>query len=161
MSILFFACTYIVNSSLRKVTKSRPRASALWTPGERFKALHRRTFYRNCSFPCLKQLSGFEPVRKGGCTANARTRQKLPVASFDVSETAETGEYCERTRTRRPCFKETIAKYPDFDFGRLVLGLAAASTWLKGKLHVIWSAVEMGSWSGLGGKLRANPAVCA
>ena len=36
-------------------------------------------------------------------------------------------EYCERTRTRRPCFKETIAKYPDFDFGWLVLGLDAAS----------------------------------
>ena len=40
-------------------------------------------------------------------------------------------------RTRRPCFKETIAKYLDFDFGRLVLGLAAASGRLNGKLHVI------------------------
>ena len=60
-------------------------------------------------------------------------------------------------RTRRPCFKETIAKYPDFDFGRLVLGLAAASTWLKGKLHVIFIVAEMGSWGGLSRKLSAKP----
>ena len=33
----------------------------------------------------------FEPVRKGSGSADARTRQKLPVASFGVSETAETG----------------------------------------------------------------------
>ena len=33
----------------------------------------------------------FEPVRKGSRSADARTRQKLPVASFGVSETAETG----------------------------------------------------------------------
>ena len=55
-------------------------------------------------------------------------------------------EYCERMRTRRPCFKETIAKYPDFDLGRLVLGLATASTWLKEKLHVIiFVVVETGN----------------
>ena len=54
-------------------------------------------------------------------------------------------EYCERTRTRRPCFKETIAKYPDFDFGWLVLGLDAANGGLNGKLHVILGAVKMGN----------------
>ena len=43
-------------------------------------------------------------------------------------------EYCERTRTRRPCFKETIAKYPDFDFGWLVLGLAVANSRLNRKV---------------------------
>ena len=75
----------------KKNQKAAVRVATLPTPGERFKALHRRTFYRNCSFPCLNQLSGFEPVRKGSCTLDARTRQKLPVASFGVPETAETG----------------------------------------------------------------------
>ena len=46
---------------LQKEPKSS-RGSAL---RPRFKALHRHAFYKNCSFPCLKQLLGFEPVRKG------------------------------------------------------------------------------------------------
>ena len=58
---------YVTFCGVQKVTKNTPRVATLWTPGVRFKALHRRTFYRNCSFPCLKQLSGFEPVRKGDC----------------------------------------------------------------------------------------------
>ena len=50
----------LVRKSNQKVHQ---RSAALWTPGERFKALHKRTLDINCSFPCLKQLSGFEPVR--------------------------------------------------------------------------------------------------
>ncbi len=54
---------------LQKEPKSS-RGSAL---RPRFKALHRHAFYRNCSFPCLKQLSGFEPVEKGDYSANAES----------------------------------------------------------------------------------------
>ena len=54
---------YVTFCGVQKVTKNTPRVATLWTPGVRFKALHRRTFYRNCSNTCLKQLSGFEPVR--------------------------------------------------------------------------------------------------
>ena len=83
--------------------------------------------------------------------------QKEPKSSYsDASKVAggkfwrvgdrRNREYCERTRTRRPCFKETIAKYLDFDLGRLVLGLAAASGRLKGRLHVIFGAAEKENW---------------
>ena len=54
---------------VQKVTKNTPRASALWTPGERFKALYRHAIYRDLSGSYLKQLSCFEPVRKGYFTA--------------------------------------------------------------------------------------------
>ena len=53
--------------------KSNQKARGANALRPRFKALHRRTFYRNCSFPCLKQLSGFEPVEKGDYSANAES----------------------------------------------------------------------------------------
>ena len=37
-----------------------------------------------------------------------------------------------------------------------MLGLAAASGYLKGRLHVIWGAVEKEIWSGLSGKVGAK-----
>ncbi len=54
---------------------------ALWTPGERFKALHRHAFDKNCSFLSLKQLSGFEPVRNGSVVQTQnRVLWKIEVA---------------------------------------------------------------------------------
>ena len=81
---------YVLFASAKR-TKKQTEGRGPLDSRRRFKALYRNVFDRICSFPCLKQLLGFEPVRKGSCTANARTRQKFPVASFDVSETAETG----------------------------------------------------------------------
>ena len=45
---------YVTFCGVQKVTKNTPRASALWTPGERFKALYRHAFYRDLSSSYLK-----------------------------------------------------------------------------------------------------------
>ena len=53
--------------------QKEPKSSRDFVLRPRFKALHRHAFYRNCSFLCLKRLSGFEPVRKEYLSTDAES----------------------------------------------------------------------------------------
>ena len=89
---------YVTFCGVQKVTKNTPRVATLWTPGVRFKALHRRTFYRNCSNTCLKQLSGFEPVRDANFhQTHNRILRKI--------------EFAVRACRRKQLFKRKVARY--------------------------------------------------
>ena len=53
---------------VQKVTQKARGAS----PATSVQSSTQANFYRNCCGSCLKQLLGFEPVRKGSCSTDAR-----------------------------------------------------------------------------------------
>ena len=63
---------YVLFASAKR-TKKQTEGRGPLDSRRRFKALYRNVFDRICSFPCLKQLSGFEPVEKGDYSANAES----------------------------------------------------------------------------------------